>query len=270
MWTASPAERAGAVAAALPGAVIGGWAAAHLLGVADMDGRTPDGRELPVMVCPGRSGRFRPRGGVVLLRSPLGPGDVVEVAGVAVTSPVRTAFDLARTAGGPWRAVEEVDCVVRGRDPALLGAVARYAADRSGWTGVGLARRAAAAASVHTLSRGESWVRMVWTELARLPPPLLNVPVHDHDGHHLGTPDLLDPDVGLVGEYDGAGHRTAHQQHADAVRAELLVGAGLVLVRISAVDRRSPRATAHRLLAGAAVAGRSTHRGWLLPGGSAP
>lgn len=265
----SPAGRAGAVAAALPGAVLSGWAAAHLLGVADMDGRTPDGRELPVMVCPGRSGRFRPRSGITLLRSPLGPGDVVEVAGLAVTSPVRTAFDLARTAGDLWRAVEEVDCVVRGRDPALLGALARYAADRPGWTGVGIARRAAAAASVHTLSRGESWVRMVWTEMARLPPPLLNVPVHDHDGHHLGTPDLLDPDLGLVGEYDGAGHRSAHQQHADAVRAELLVGAGLVLVRISAVDRRSPRATAHRLLAGAAVAGRSTHRGWLLPGGSA-
>ena len=91
------------------------------------------------------------------------------------------------------------------------------------------------------------------------------MPLHDEHGHRLGTPDLLDDDSGLVGEYDGAGHRSAPQQRADAVRAELMAGAGLVLVRASALDRRSPQGTAQRLLAGRVVAGRTAHRGWVLP-----
>ena len=38
------------------------------------------------------------------------------------------------------------------------------------------------------------------------PRPLCNVPVFDRFGQHIGTPDLLDPVAGVVGEYDGALH----------------------------------------------------------------
>lgn len=256
-----------AVASFYPGVPIGGWAAALLLGVPDMDGRTHDGIALPVLLCPGRSHRVRPRSGIATLRSPLDDEDVVEVHGIAVTSPLRTAFDLARTAADAWGAVEEVDCVFRGRDPVYLARLATYAEDRPRWKGVGWARTAAAQGSTETRSRGESWLRLVWTELAGLPPPLVNAALRDAGGHHLGTPDLLDEVSGLAGEYDGAGHRTAAQQHADAVRAELLEGAGLTLVRASAMDRRQhPGLLAWRIVAAHGRAQRATVRGWAVRG----
>lgn len=248
-----------------PDIPLGGWAAAHLLSVPDMDGRTRGGSELPVLLCPGRSSRVRPRGGIATLRSPLNDDDVVHVAGVAVTSPLRTAFDLARTAADPWAAVEEVDCVFRGRDTDFLGRLSSYADDRPRWKGVEQVRQAAAHGCTASLSRGESWMRLVWTQLAGLPPPLVNVPLTDADGHPLGTPDLLDEVSGLAGEYDGAGHRTAAQQHADAVRAELFAGAGLTPVRASAVDRRqAPGLMARRIVGAHARARGSTLRRWTL------
>ncbi|WP_432563897.1 hypothetical protein [Kineococcus sp. SYSU DK003] len=55
-----------------PGGVIGGWAAAYLHGARDLDGLV-GGRELPVLVCLPPHRRLRPRPGVRLLRSDLGP-----------------------------------------------------------------------------------------------------------------------------------------------------------------------------------------------------
>jgi hypothetical protein len=264
-----PTARALAAWAVLPAAPLGGWAAAHLLGVHDMDGRDAAGRPLPVPVCPGRSGRLRPRTGLRLLRSALEEADVVEVDGVLVTSPLRTAFDLARTAPTLWQAVEEVDCVFRDRDPWFLEALAAYAAARPRWVGIDQARRATALATVHSRSRGESWLRLVWVLAAGLPPPLLNTPVRVDDGHLVATPDLLDEASGLAGEYDGRTHRTATQQHADAVRGELMAGVGLTPVRATAVDRGSAPLMARRLLSSHALAltaGRRTW--WVAPPGA--
>ncbi len=260
-----PAVRALTAVAAWPGTPLGGWAAAHLLGVADTDGRSSSGALLPVPLCPGRSGRIARRDGIVLLRSPLEEDDVVEVGGVLVTAPLRTAFDLARTALHLRRAVEEVDCVFRGRDPAFPVLLAGYAADRPRWKGVQQARRAAALTTVRTRSRGESWLRMVWTQLAGLPEPRVNVPVHDAEDERdsvVATPDLLDEASGLAGEYDGRPHCSAAHQHADAVRGELMAGVGLTLVRATALDRASPALMVRRLLAAHRVALRVQRRTW--------
>jgi hypothetical protein len=55
---------------------------------------------------------------------------------------------------------------------------------------------------------------------ARLPQPLVNQPVFDLDGNFLGTPDLLDPEAGLVTEFDGIGHREREQHRDDNIREE--------------------------------------------------
>ena len=49
-------------------------------------------------------------------------------------------------------------------------------------------------------------MRLIWTRTAGLPRPLTNRPVFDLQGRHIGTPDLLDVEAGLFGEYDGAMH----------------------------------------------------------------
>jgi hypothetical protein len=45
---------------------------------------------------------------------------------------------------------------------------------------------------------------------------LVNRPVFDQHGHHVATPDLLDVEAGVVGEYDGAMHRGRARHARDA------------------------------------------------------
>ena len=72
---------------------------------------------------------------------------------------------------------------------------------------------------------------MVWMLTAGLPRPLCNPPVFDLDGTLLGFPDLLDPEAGAVGEFDGKGHRELAQHGADNARKECLEDHGLVVTR---------------------------------------
>ncbi len=60
-------------------------------------------------------------------------------------------------------------------------------------------------------------------------------------GYFVGEPDLLDADAGLVGEYDGAYHRSLAQQTADNAREEALEQLNLTVVRATAVDLWSQR-----------------------------
>lgn len=184
---------------------VGGWSAARLRGVAWSDGTTTSGQvRLPVLCLP--PGRRVRRPEVQVLRSVLGPGDVVRCAGsgVRVTSPVRTAFDLARTAPNLTEAVVRLDAMARhGVDPE---AVAGYAAERPGWRGVGQVRRAAALATGRVRSPAESRWRMLWVLAAGLAAPLVNATCYDPSGQRLGEVDLLDPVLPLVGEYDGSPH----------------------------------------------------------------
>jgi very-short-patch-repair endonuclease len=64
----------------------------------------------------------------------------------------------------------------------------------------------------------------------------VNQPVYDLSGNLLGLADLLDPDAGLVTEFDGQQHRERAQHRADNVREERLEAAGLVVVRVDSSD----------------------------------
>lgn len=79
-------------------------------------------------------------------------------------------------------------------------------------------------------------MRVVWIATAELPAPLVNVGVRDRTGLLLGVPDLLDEASGLVGEYDGAHHRTLQNHTADNVREERLEEHNLTVVRATALD----------------------------------
>ena len=79
-----------------------------------------------------------------VLRSELINGDVVELSGPSrerVTSPVRTVFDLTRTAESLADAVTFVDAMAR--NGVRPSDVAAYVAERRGWKGVPQVRRAA-------------------------------------------------------------------------------------------------------------------------------
>jgi hypothetical protein len=102
-------------------------------------------------------------------------------------------------------------------------------------------------ASERSLSPAETKMRLVWVLDARLPPPLVNQPVWDDGGRLLGVADLFDLATGLVGEYDGATHRTAGQHHKDVLREDRFRRAGLEYLTATGLDLRGPESLAERI-----------------------
>ena len=71
-------------------------------------------------------------------------------------------------------------------------------------------------------------MRLIWTCTAGLPRPLTNRPVFDLHGRHIGTPDLLDVEAGVYGEYDVASSTsTASVGCKDLVREDAFRSLGL-------------------------------------------
>lgn len=233
---APPMQRLYDVAELLPhGAAIGGWGAAYLLGALDLDGRGDTGLQLepvPIVLPPPLLVRVRPE--IVRWRSALADQDVEVVNGVPCTAAARTGFDLARRL--PLRrAVVALDAL--GRQAGLAPeAVLRYRHQHRRWRGVPRVDTAVSLADPRARSTGETRLRLVWVLDAGLPAPEVNPWVLGADGSLLGMGDLLDPEAGLLGEYDGAGHRDLMAHALDNAREEWLEDSGLVVVRAAAPD----------------------------------
>ena len=241
-------------AALLPaGGALGGWAAACAWGADLLDGRDDHTlREQPVLLFlpPGQHRPALP--GVRYGQQRLRPVEIATRSGLVLTTPSRTASDLVHDAPDLTEAVVALD--------ALLGAGLVEVADlvaTPGRRGARQARQACELARAGVRSTWETRLRLLYVLELGLPAPLVNRAVHDGDGRFLGVPDLLDVEAGLVLEYDGArwtgpgsrvvgGHRDRDQHRADNVREELFERAGLVVVRVDAVDMRRYR---RRLLA---------------------
>jgi hypothetical protein len=262
----APALRILCAAQALPGVPLGGWAAAYVHGAVELDGGRGRRDLEPITFCPGTSGARRPRAGLVPLRSRLDDADVVAVNGLMVTSPARTAFDLARTARTLHQAVADVDALLRVRPSVLtVEEFAAYVQSQRGFLGIDQTRACVPLVSPGARSRPESMLRVVWVADAGLPTPLVNPKVFSVAiGRLLGLPDLLDPDSGLVGEYDGAHHRDLDQHTGDNVREEAFEDAGLTVVRATVTDLRHREQLAARLRKGYRRARRAQVRDWFV------
>lgn len=131
--------------------------------------------------------------------APLDRSEVVEIGGLRVTSPARTAADLARTLPAE-QAVVVTDSALAGR---LTQAELREALRRQkGWPGVPRARRVADFADGRSGSVGESRSRWAMT-VAGIPAPDLQHEVRDRHGRHVGTVDFWWEARRLAGEFDG-------------------------------------------------------------------
>ncbi|HEX5534290.1 MAG TPA: hypothetical protein VFX33_11165 [Actinomycetales bacterium] len=262
----APMIRISCASEAVGGAPLGTWAAAFLHGARDLDG----GRGLtdpePVVFCLDRPGSKRPRDGLLPLRSPLDAEDVTTVGGIAVTSPARTAFDLARTARSLHQAVAAVDCLLRVH-PAVLTVeqFEAYVQTLRGFKGIRQVRDCIPLLSPLARSRPESVFRVIWQVDAGLPKPLVNPRVITVPGRRLlGYPDLLAEEEGLAGEYDGEYHRDLNQHARDNAREEAFEDAGLTVVRATSVDLRDRRALVERLQRGFQRAQRQQTRSWMV------
>jgi hypothetical protein len=236
-------------AARLPdrGAVTG-WAALRLLGGAYFDGLSDGGRtRLPVLLAVGRAGTLKSGRGALVSRESLEDSEINLVQGVRCTRPLRALFDEMRRAGDARAAAVDLDMAVAARLVAIWQ-LAEYAAARTTWRRASVVATAVPLADERSRSPAESRMRLVWVLDAALPRPLCNRPVFDLRGRHLGTPDLLDVEAGVVGEYDGAVHLRTGGRARDIAREGRFRGAGLEYFTVVGSDLHDRDVVVERML----------------------
>ena len=190
-----------------PSAIVIDRTAAWLHGVDVLPRRRSRTRHPSVFQRPGTRSR---RDGVASGERMLLPRDIVEIDGLAVTSPLRTALDLGRLL---WRfdALGALDQFLRlGVDlDELLAEIERF----KGYRGVLQLRYLAPMADPRAESMAESALRLHWRE-AGLPKPEPQWWVYDEHGTPLFRLDLALPEVLFAAEYDGTEFHTTDTDRA--------------------------------------------------------
>jgi hypothetical protein len=157
------------------------------------------------------------------------------IDGVAVTTPARTALDLAC-----WypstTAVAAIDALSRVTDVKMADAellAARYRGRR----GLERARASLDLVDAGAQSPKETWLRLTLVQ-AGLPRPQTQIPVVGDFGDVVAYLDMGWEDVKVAVEYDGEQHRSDRSQYNwDIRRLERLQRLGWIVVRVVAGDR---------------------------------
>jgi hypothetical protein len=240
--------RLAAVARTLtPGQVVARTTAAWISGLDVLDSRgLPATPRVEVVVLEQSA---RPKGRLVRAHSAddLRASDVVELGGIPVTSPLRTATDLARFARR-GDALVALDWFLRQGSftrAELLDAVSRWRARR----GVQQLRELAAIANPGSESGGESRLRLLVID-GGLPVPELQIWIVDHAGRRRYRLDLgyRDRRIGL--EFDGTEFHGPEREAHDVARRRWIEARGwIVLVFRSDDVFVTPQATLDRIAA---------------------
>jgi hypothetical protein len=214
----------GAALLLLPGGVIAGRSAAHLYG-AELAGAGD-----PVTVAGPRS--WRPAHGINVVRRQLSPEDVRLFAGLPVTAPLATGYELARSLP-LTEAVEWLDALARVRSlhPVALRGYCDGHAGEPGWR---TAARAINLCDPRAESPPESRVRL-HLALAGLPAPVPQYPVL-HRGEFVARLDLAWPAVRFAIEYDGQWHADPAQLSRDRRRIRELNALGWYVYPVTSAD----------------------------------
>jgi len=177
--------------------------------------------------------------GVTISEEGLSPAEIEELDGIRVTNAFRSTCFEMRYASSDRLAVVALDMAAYS-DLVSLDQMWSYALAHAGWTGIPRCRRAVLLGDENAWSPPEVLMRLVWHLDGGHPRPQCNVPVFDKQGHHLGTPDLIDPAAGVVGEYEGSLHLAGQQRAADIRREAVFRQAGLEVVTMVAADLNDP------------------------------
>lgn len=209
-----------------PGSAISGRSA-----LATLCGSEPRENE-PVEVTVPPTTNLRSGSRLRVRRSTLAPGDTFRFGDLPVTTPTRTAIDLART--------ENLTDAVIALDALLLRGVVTKAdvaayARASTLHGIRRVRRALDLAAIGAESPMETRTRLTIV-LAGLPPPVPQFKVFDATGSFIARLDLAFPDAKVGIEYDGDHHRDRFVFTRDAWRLNRLRLAGWTILRFTADD----------------------------------
>lgn len=234
-----PEQRIVEIAALMPDeAAITGWAALRWLGAESFDGRAHGGL-LPVPVAV-TNHRVRVRTGVLITAEHLTRGDRAVVDGLLVTSAVRSVCFEMRYAADVTAAVKALDAAAAADLVSRQEAWDYTSGFLTAWTGVEQCRKAIELADENSWSPMEVEMRLEWRRLG-IGRILCNHPIFDLEGRHVGTPDLLDVELGVAGEYDSTLHLNGKRRTKDLRREGAFRRVGLEYVTMVAGDRADPR-----------------------------
>jgi len=266
-----PAQRILEATGLLPGAcAVTGWASLHLAGARWFEGVDERNRELPVQLRVGPRRRAARSPGISVDRRRVLPGEVVQRHGIVCLNVHRSLFDEVVRRSDLRAAVVAIEMVffaeltTRRRFDAWLATLPRT-------PGLPLVRAALALAGEGAASPPETLLRLAWESDARLPPPLCNVEVYSERGHFLGRPDLILPELAVVGEYNGAHHLQVREHSRDLIRVDTFRDHGLEVATVVGGELRRTELVVERLLAAVRRAQRSTTEPrWVLHGPAGP
>lgn len=212
-----------------------GWAALNWLGGVWFDGLRAGGREVrPVTLAVGDRS-IRPQPGIATSEERLDPTELMVHHGLRVTTPIYSLFYEMRYARSDTEAVQAADMAAFSDLVSGLE-IGSFISDTAGWTGMERSRVGTRDMDENAWSPAEVTMRRAWQHEAGLPRPLCNRPVFDLSGRHIGTPDLIDPVAGVVGEYNSALHLEGAQRSRDVGREASFRAAGLEFVEMLTGD----------------------------------
>lgn len=213
-----------------------GWAALCWRGSRWASGTRPDGSTMPVdLTC--NYALLKPQPLFRLSQERVDPSTFEVVDGLRLASPASaTCFAM--------RHAPDLDAAVEILDMAYLANLVtprdvREWLDQHPWhRGRRQVKAALPLGDENAWSPQEVHIRLAWERLTGRR-PLANQPVFDLAGRHVGTPDLLDPDLGVLGEYDGDTHLTRAGRRRDLGREQAFRAVGLEAFTVVAGDLRS-------------------------------
>ena len=167
----------------------------------------------------------------------LGAAETCERAGLPVTTPERTAFDLGRR-NGLSQSVVQLESLARATG-FKTGEVAELALRHRGARGLRQLDRVLPLVDAGAQSPRESRLRLILIGDG-LPAPQTQIPVLDPAGYPFAYLDMGWPEWMVAVEYDGDQHRTDRWQYVkDIRRVAALERMGWIVVRVVAEDRPS-------------------------------
>ncbi|OBB43274.1 MULTISPECIES: hypothetical protein [unclassified Mycobacterium] len=218
-------ERIVGVSLATPSAVIAGVAASAIHGARWV------GDDIPIELV----AAVRRQRGLTVRDETLDEDEVTAVAGIRVTTPARTAFDLGRH-HPRGRAVARLDALMNAR-PFAPEDVALLAKRHRGVRGLRRLRAALPLVDGGAESPRETWLRLLFID-AGLPRPTTQVVVYDEWGRYVRRIDMCWEEFKVGAEYDGEQHLTSRQQYVLDVRVNrVLQRLGWQVIHVIKEDR---------------------------------
>jgi hypothetical protein len=177
-------------------------------------------------------GNRHPPAGIAVHSETLLPGEVVDVDGMPVTGPARTAFDLGRWTSSRLHAIQRLDALANATD-FKVNHVEAVMAEHRGTRGLLRLRAVLPLVDGGAESPQETRTRLALID-AGLPTPQTQIRVCDEYGDFVARIDMGYEDLRVGIEYDGPQHWTDPvQRDRDIDRYTALLDLGWTIIRVS-------------------------------------